>query len=54
MPPPASGRRITQVPRFGYDAVLVDDDVVVVYDEQTFDGWYYFTGAPWARAWVAR
>ncbi|MFQ5654541.1 MAG: hypothetical protein ACE5GW_07400 [Planctomycetota bacterium] len=43
--PPAFGYRITQVAWFGYDATLDGDDVLVVYDEQTFDSYYvYFMG----------
>jgi hypothetical protein len=36
---PDAGFRITQVAWLGYDAVLDGDDVVVVYDEETFDAW---------------
>jgi hypothetical protein len=43
---PDAGYRITQVAWFGYDAVLDGDDVVVVYDEETFDAWTICWGAP--------
>jgi hypothetical protein len=36
---PDRGFRITEVAWFGYDAVLDGDDVVVVYDEQTYDSY---------------
>jgi len=42
---PDVGFRVTEVAWFGYDAVLVDDEIVVVYDEQTYDGGAFF-GAP--------
>jgi hypothetical protein len=37
--PPEVGFRITQVAWLGYDAVLDGDEIVVVYDEETFDGY---------------
>ncbi|MHC4858792.1 MAG: hypothetical protein ACYTDY_01725 [Planctomycetota bacterium] len=43
---PDEGYRITQVSWFGYDAVLDGDDVVVVYDEETFDAWFACVGPP--------
>jgi len=43
---PDRGYRITQVAWFGYDAVLDGDDIVVVYDEETFDAWTICWGAP--------
>ncbi|MEN8151706.1 MAG: hypothetical protein ABFS86_17960 [Planctomycetota bacterium] len=43
---PDAGYRITEVAWFGYDAVLDGDDVVIVYDEQTFDAWTICYGAP--------
>ena len=46
---PDYGFRITEVAWFGYDATLDGDDVVVVYDEQTFDGAVFFIGAPFAE-----
>ncbi len=42
---PAVGFKVTEIAWFGYDAVLVDDEIVVVYDEQTYDGVVFF-GAP--------
>lgn len=39
LPPPEVGMKITQVAWFGYDAVLDGDEIVVVYDEETFDGY---------------
>ncbi len=44
--PPDSGFRITQVAWFGYDAALHGDDIVVVYDEETYEGWYCVMDAP--------
>jgi hypothetical protein len=35
--PPTYGFRITQVAWFGYDAVLDGDEIVVIYDEETYD-----------------
>lgn len=43
---PDSGYRITQIAWFGYDAVLDGDDVVIVYDEETFDAYTMFVGPP--------
>ena len=45
---PDYGFRITEVAWFGYDATLDGDDVVVVYDEQTYDAAVFFLGAPFA------
>ncbi len=50
-PFPDQGFRVRQVAWFGYDAVLDGDDVVVVYDEVTYDamtmlGGGWFVGAP--------
>ena len=42
--PPGYGMRITQVAWFGYDAVLQDDGIVVVYDEETIDSAIFFGG----------
>ena len=39
--PPESGSRTTQVAWFGYDAVLDGDEIVVVYDEETWFGWLF-------------
>jgi len=39
---PPEGMRITQVSWFGYDAVRDGDDIVVVYDEQTYDAFVIF------------
>jgi hypothetical protein len=36
--PPEYGSRITQVSWLGYDALLADDEIVVVYDEETIIG----------------
>ena len=36
---PGSGGTVTTVAWFGYDATLDGDDVVVVYDEETYDIW---------------
>jgi len=36
------GMRVTQVAWFGYDAVLHDDEIVVVYDEETIDSEIFF------------
>ncbi len=47
LPPPDYGWKITQVAFFGYDAVLDGDEIVVVYDEETFDAWAICYGAPW-------
>jgi hypothetical protein len=44
--PPQSGFRVTQVAWFGYDAVVSGDEVVVVVDEETFEGWFCVMGAP--------
>ena len=48
--PPQQGYRITQIGWFGYDAVLNDDGIVVVYDEETYDAAVFFmdfaVGAP--------
>ena len=38
---PESGSRTTQVAWFGYDAVLDGDEIVVVYDEETWFGWLF-------------
>jgi hypothetical protein len=38
---PESGSRTTQVSWFGYDAVLDGDEIVVVYDEETWFGWLF-------------
>ena len=46
LPDPEGGFRIRQVAWFGYDAVLDGDDVVIVYDEETFDGYVFFIDAP--------
>jgi len=43
---PDTGFRITEVAWFGYDAVLDGDDVVIVYDEQTYDAYTICYGAP--------
>jgi len=43
---PDRGYRITEISWFGYDAVLDGDDVVVVYDEVTYDAWTICYGAP--------
>ncbi len=51
--PPDYGYRTTQVAWFGYDAVLDGDDVVLVYDEQTYDA-MVFLGGGWfegGRGW---
>jgi hypothetical protein len=42
------GFRITQVAWLGYDAVQDGDDLVVVYDEETFDAAFLLGGAPWS------
>ena len=52
--PPESGSRTTQVSWFGYDAVLDGDEIVVVYDEETWFGWLFLEepvmlGAPGAE-----
>ncbi|MBI2933896.1 MAG: hypothetical protein HYY16_19805 [Planctomycetes bacterium] len=39
-PLPIGGLRITQIGWFGYDATLDGDDIVVAYDEQTYDAYY--------------
>jgi len=36
---PGPGRRVTEVSWFGYDALVDGDDIVVVYDEHTYDGY---------------
>ncbi|MHC4940277.1 MAG: hypothetical protein ACYTHK_15135 [Planctomycetota bacterium] len=43
--PPQVSSRVTQVAWFGYDAFVEDDEVVVVYDEETVDFDVFF-GAP--------
>ena len=43
---PDVGWRITQIAWMGYDAVLDGDDVVIVYDEQTFDSYIFCMGPP--------
>ena len=54
LPPPEVGFRITQVAWLGYDAVLDGEEIVVVYDEVTFDGYEYWpvidVGAPMPAA----
>jgi len=40
------GFEVTQLAWFGYDAALDGDDLVVVYDEETFDAFEIFLGAP--------
>jgi len=52
-PPPDIGMRLTQVGWLGYDAVLDGNEIVVVYDEETFFDWVFlmevdFLGAPTA------
>ncbi|MCU0726122.1 MAG: hypothetical protein MUE73_10080 [Planctomycetes bacterium] len=47
--PPESGFRTTQVAWFGYDAAVSGDEVVVVVDEETSEGWFRMLGAP--EAW---
>lgn len=42
--PPGYGPRVTQVAWFGYDAVLDGDEIVVVYDEETYDAVTYLDG----------
>ena len=42
--PPDTGARTTQVAWFGYDAVLDGDEIVVVYDEETYFAWLFFGG----------
>ncbi|MHC4449495.1 MAG: hypothetical protein ACYS0E_05025 [Planctomycetota bacterium] len=42
--PSGYGLRITQVAWFGYDAILDDDGIVVVYDEETIDSEIFFGG----------
>ncbi len=44
--PPDTGLRITQIAWFGYDAVVDGDELVVIYDEVTFDAWTICIGAP--------
>ena len=46
---PDRGFRISQVAWFGYDATLDGDDLVVVYDEETFDAWTICYGPPALR-----
>ncbi|MHC4451886.1 MAG: hypothetical protein ACYS0E_17400, partial [Planctomycetota bacterium] len=42
--PSGYGLRVTQVAWFGYDAILDDDGIVVVYDEETIDSEIFFGG----------
>ncbi|MCK6479926.1 MAG: hypothetical protein L6R43_07185 [Planctomycetes bacterium] len=44
---PEGGLRVTEVSWFGYDAVVDGEDVVLVYDEQTYDAWTW-CGGGWA------
>lgn len=44
--PVAYGFRVTQVAWFGYDAVQDEGEIVVVYDEETYDGAIICLGAP--------
>ncbi len=44
--PPGGGFKMTSLAWFGYDATLDGDDVVVVTDEQTWDGYFFALGAP--------
>ena len=41
-----NGYRLTQVAWLGYDAVLDGDEIVVVYDEETFDAVFICLGGP--------
>ena len=43
--PITTGYRLTQVAWMGYDAVLDGDEIVVVYDEETYDAAFLFLGA---------
>jgi hypothetical protein len=43
---PDGGLRITEVAWLGYDAVIQDGEIVVVYDEVTYDAFTVFRGAP--------
>jgi hypothetical protein len=45
--PISTGYRLTQVAWMGYDAVLDGDEIVVVYDEETYDAAFMFLG-PWS------
>ena len=42
--PPEYGFRVTELSWFGYDAVVDGEDLVVVYDEQTYDGGIWCMG----------
>lgn len=44
--PPSENWRLTQVNWFGYDAVLDGDEIVVVYDEVTYEAFGVLLGAP--------
>jgi len=44
--PAGGGFKMTSLAWFGYDATLDGDDVVVVTDEQTWDGFFFALGAP--------
>ena len=46
-----SGYRLTQVAWLGYDAVLDGDEIVVVYDEETFDAAFICLGG-WGLGWL--
>jgi hypothetical protein len=47
---PAPGHRVTELSWFGYDAVRDGDDIVIVYDEHTYNGYFWIAdialGAP--------
>jgi hypothetical protein len=43
---PDGGFRVTEVAWFGYDAVVQDDEIVIVCDEVTYDAYTCFVGAP--------